>query len=152
VVPADAPRLAGSETLQRAGKLHAERHEGSAVHTLNTIELKAFIPARDFNLSKQFYQDVGFVLASDSDGVAYFHHANVSFLLQDFYVKELAENLMMHLLVESVDSWWNAIREAKIDEKYGVKVTVVEQRPWRMRDFVLFDPSGVLWRIAENTD
>ncbi len=59
--------------------------------TLNTIELKAFIPAKDFELSKRFYQDVGFILASDTDGVAYFHHANVSFLLQDFYVKELAQ-------------------------------------------------------------
>ena len=120
--------------------------------TLNTIELKAFVPAKDFELSKQFYQDVGFVLASNTDGIAYFLHANVSFLLQNFYVKELAENFMMHLLVESVDSWWTAIRDAKIAETYGVKVTPVEQRPWRMRDFVLIDPSGVLWRIAENSE
>lgn len=120
--------------------------------TLNTIELKAFVPAKDFELSKQFYQDVGFVLASDTDGIAYFHHANVSFLLQNFYVKELAENFMMHLLVESVDSWWTTIRDAKIAEKYGVKITPVEQRPWRMRDFVVIDPSGVLWRIAENSE
>ena len=120
--------------------------------TLNAIELKVFIPAKDFALCKQFYQDIGFVLASDTDGVAYFHHANVSFLLQNFYVKELAENLMMHLLVESVDSWWTAIRDAKIAERYAVKVTAVEQRPWRMRDFVLIDPSGVMWRIAENSE
>ena len=76
----------------------------------------------------------------------------MSFLLQNFYVKELAENFMMHLSVESVDSWWTAIRDAKIAETYGVKVTPVEQRPWRMRDFVLIDPSGVLWRIAENSE
>jgi hypothetical protein len=132
--------------------LHVELHEGGGVPTLNTIELKAFVPAKDFELSKQFYQDVGFVLASNTDGIAYFHHENVSFLLQNFYVKELAENLMMHLLVESVDSWWTAIRDAKIAKKYGVKVTLVEQRPWRMRDFVLIDPSGVLWRIAENSE
>jgi hypothetical protein len=25
--------------------------------TLNTIELKAFVPAKDFELSKQFYQE-----------------------------------------------------------------------------------------------
>jgi hypothetical protein len=25
------------------------------------------------------------------------------------------------------------------------------QQPWRMRDFVLYDPSGVLWRIGQNT-
>ncbi len=117
---------------------------------LNTVELKAFVPAKDFALSKQFYQDIGFTLASDTDGIAYLHHQNVSFLLQNFYVKEHADNFMMHLLVESVDSWWKTIKERKISEKYGVKILPPEQRPWGMRDFVLFDPSGVLWRIAEN--
>jgi uncharacterized glyoxalase superfamily protein PhnB len=119
---------------------------------MNTIELKAFVPAKNFELSKRFYLDIGFVQASDTDGIAYFHCGNVSFLLQNFYVKELAENFMMHLLVENVDSWWVRIQDAKIAEKYGVKVSAVEQRPWRMRDFVLTDPSGVLWRIAENTE
>ena len=119
--------------------------------TLKTIELKAFVPAKDFELSKQFYQDVGFTLASVSHGVAYFHHGSVGFLLQNFYVRELAENLMMHLLVESVDAWWASIQERKIAEKYGVRILPPERRPWTMRDFVLTDPSGVLWRIAENT-
>ena len=119
--------------------------------SLNTIELKVFVPAKDFELSKQFYQDIGFTLASDTDGIAYFHHENVSFLLQNFYMKELAENFMMHLLVENVDAWWKEIQERKISEKYGVKILPPEQRPWRMRDFVHLDPSGVLWRIAENT-
>ena len=68
---------------------------------LRIVELKPFVPARDYELSKRFYQDLGFTLASDADGVAYFHHETVSFLLQDFYLKELAENLMLHLLVES---------------------------------------------------
>ena len=30
---------------------------------MKTVEVKAFVPARDFALSKQFYQDLGFVLA-----------------------------------------------------------------------------------------
>jgi uncharacterized glyoxalase superfamily protein PhnB len=121
------------------------------MNTLNTIELKAFVPAKDFEISKQFYQDIGFTMASDFDGVAYFHHENVSFLLQDFFVQELADNFMMHLLVESVDAWWAQIQEKNIAEKYGVKLLPPEQRPWKMRDFVLLDPLGVLWRIAENT-
>jgi len=121
------------------------------MNMLRTIELKAFVPARDFELSKRFYQDVGFTLGSDSNGIAYFHHENVSFLLQNYYVKELADNFMMHLLVESVDAWWAKIQERQIAEKYGVRQLPPEQRPWGMRDFVLIDPSGVLWRIAENT-
>ena len=118
--------------------------------TLNTIELKAFVPAKDFALAKQFYQDLGFTMPWASDELAYLHHGNVSFLLQNFYVKELAENLMMHLLVQSVDAWWAFVQEKKIAEKYRIKLLPPEPRPWGMRDFVLIDPSGVLWRIAEN--
>jgi catechol 2,3-dioxygenase-like lactoylglutathione lyase family enzyme len=121
------------------------------MNAMKTVELKAFVPAKDFELSKRFYQDIGFTLASDSDGIAYFHYGDVSFLLQNFYVKELAENFMMHLLVENIDAWWAEIQARSIAEKYGVRILPPEQRPWRMRDFVLLDPSGVLWRIAQNT-
>ena len=37
------------------------------------------------------------------------------------------------------------------DRNYGIRLDAPEQRPWAMRDFVLSDPSGVLWRIAQNT-
>jgi predicted lactoylglutathione lyase len=119
--------------------------------TLNTIELKAFVPAKDFELSKQFYHDLGFTMPWSDKSLAYMHHGNTSFFLQNFYVKELADNFMMHLLVEDVDAWWANVQEKQIAPKYGVSILPPEQRPWKMRDFVLIDPSGVLWRIAENT-
>ena len=117
---------------------------------LHVTEVKAFVPTKDFELSKQFYQDLGFTMASEGGGVAYFHHGHASFLLQDFCVEEHINNFMMHLLVESVDDWYQHIKDVGILEKYQVKVEPIELQPWRMRDFVLFDPSGVLWRIAQN--
>ena len=117
---------------------------------LATVELKAFVPAKDFGQSKRFYQDLGFTLASDGDGVAYFHRGDCAFLLQDYYDEGLAKNLMMHLLVEDVDAWRALVTERDLVGTYGVRVTEVETRPWRMRDFALTDPSGVLWRIAQN--
>jgi uncharacterized glyoxalase superfamily protein PhnB len=48
--------------------------------------------------------------------------------------------------------WDKTIDDAGIAGKYGVKVGAIELQPWRMRDFVLFDPSGVLWRIAQNVN
>ncbi len=119
---------------------------------LTCVEIKAFVPAKDYELSKRFYQDLGFTLASDGGGVAYFHHGNTSFLLQDYYVEALAHNLMMHLLVEDVDAWWQHLRDVQIEHRYCVKLGAIERQPWRMRDFTLHDPSGVLWRIAQNTD
>jgi catechol 2,3-dioxygenase-like lactoylglutathione lyase family enzyme len=118
----------------------------------SVVEIKAFIPAKDFELSKAYYRDIGFTMASDGGGIAYFHCGNASFLLQDFCTAALAENFRMHLLVADVDAWWHHIKQSGITEKYGVSLSDIEQQPWRMRDFCLTDPSGILWRIGQNTD
>ena len=115
---------------------------------MQTVEIKAFVPARDFALSKRFYQDLGFTLAWSDDDLAYFRHGPSSFLLQNF--SEPPDNFMMHLLVEDVDAWWQHVQEQEIIEKYGVKAEPPADRPWGMRDFVVVDPTSVLWRIAQN--
>ena len=115
---------------------------------LAAVEIKAFVPARNFELSKEFYVALGFTLASSEDGIVYFHCGNSSFLLQDFFVREHAENFQMHLLVESVDDWHEHIKAKGIAERFDVALGEPEDRPWAMRDFTLIDPCGVLWRIA----
>ena len=117
---------------------------------LTAVEIKAFVPARDFNLSKQFYQDLGFDLPWSSDDLAYLHHGNCSFLLQNYYVKEHADNFMMHLLVDDVDAWWRHVEAQKIGSKYATKAEPPQDQPWGIRDFVLVDPTGVLWRIGQD--
>ena len=120
--------------------------------SLRAIELKPFVPAKDFALSRRFYADLGFVEASEVGGVAYFRHGEVSFLLQDFFNQSLAENLMLHLLVEDIAAWHARLVGAGIAARYGVQQSEIVLQPWRMRDFTLSDPSGVLWRIAQNTE
>ena len=117
---------------------------------MTTVEIKAFVPSRDFELSKQFYRDLGFDVAWSSDALAYLRHGNSSFLLQNFYVPVHAGNSMMHLLVEDVEAWWSHVEARGLAAKYGVKVEPPEDRPWGIRDFVVVDPSGVLWRIGQN--
>lgn len=119
---------------------------------LKVTEIKAFVPAKDFELSKRFYQDLGFTMASEGGGVAYFHFGHVSFLLQDFCAESLAENFMMHILVEDVDAWHAHVAASNVATRYGTRVGQIESQPWRMRDFCLLDPSGVLWRVGQNTD
>lgn len=120
------------------------------MENLATVEIKAFVPARDFALSKRFYQDFGFELAWSDDQLAYFRHGNSSFLLQHFYHPDHAANFMMHLLVEDVDAWWRHVEEADIMAKYGVTAEPPQDRPWHLRDFALIDPTGVLWRVGQN--
>jgi uncharacterized glyoxalase superfamily protein PhnB len=120
--------------------------------TMETVEIKAFVPAKDFELSMRFYTDLGFTIPWSSDDLAYLHAGNCSFLLQKFYVKEQAENFMMHLLVVDVEAWWRHVQEQRIVERYGIRAEPPGDRPWNMRDFVLIDPTGVLWRIGQNID
>lgn len=119
---------------------------------LRITEIKAFVPSKDFERSKQFYRDLGFTMAIEGGDVAYFHFGHVSFLLQDFCAEGVAENFMMHILVEYVDAWWNHVQASGVVSKYGVMCTDIEAQLWRMKDFCLQDPSGVLWRIGQNTD
>ena len=85
---------------------------------MTTVEAKAFVPSRDFALSKRFYQDLGFDLAWSSEDLACFRQGNASFLLQNFYVSEHAANFMMHLLVEDVAAWWGHVQAQGLAAKY----------------------------------
>jgi Glyoxalase/Bleomycin resistance protein/Dioxygenase superfamily len=115
---------------------------------LAVVEIKAFVPAKNFALSMQFYEALGFTRASVFEDIAYFHCGESSFLLQDFFVQDHTANYQMHLLVENVDAWHEKAKA--VAERFNVKVGEPENQPWAMRDFTLFDPSGVLWRIAQN--
>lgn len=119
---------------------------------LQTVEIKAFVPAKDFDLCKRFYSDLGFTIAWSSDGLAYLAAGTSSFLLQKFYVKEHAENLMMHLLVPDVEAWWQHVVAQQLQSRYHVTVHPPEDRPWGMRDFIVTDPTGVLWRIGQDIE
>ncbi len=116
---------------------------------MTTIEVKAFVPAKDFELSKRFYRDLGFDLAWADDHLAEFRHGDSAFLLQNFYNEVHAGNFMMHLLVEDVDAWWQHIQDQGLQAKYGV-TSEAPSNKGSMRDFVLVDPTGVLWRVGQN--
>ena len=119
---------------------------------LSCEEIKAFVPAKDYGLSCEFYQHIGFELAWQSPEMAYFHHGDCRFLLQNFYNKEHADNFMMHLLVKDVVAWHQYLIAQDITKKYQVTMTEPCLQPWNMTDFVIYDPSGVLWRIGQNHD
>ncbi|EGQ8136976.1 VOC family protein [Vibrio vulnificus] len=120
------------------------------MENLNTVEIKPFVPSKDFECSKRFYQIIGFEMVSEFEGIAYFKYGSCSFLLQDFYEPVHSNNFMMHLLVEDARSWYKHVLKLNLNKEFGVKVTELIEQPWGMLEFCVTDPSGVLWRIAEN--
>lgn len=119
---------------------------------LKPVELKTFLPATDFALSQAFYKALGFSIPWQDENLAYVHLEHTAFLLQKVSTPEFAHQFQMHLLVEDVDAWHAHVSKQDIAGQFGVAMGALCQQPWRMRDFTLTDPSGVLWRIAQNTD
>lgn len=109
---------------------------------------RPFLPAKDFDLSKRFYEALGFEKALDGE-VAIFNIGDSSFILQRYYQKDWAENFMMQLTVDDLDAWWAHIRALDLPAKFGVQAPKAPAlQPWGLRVAYVFDPSGVLWHFA----
>ena len=114
-------------------------------------DIKAFVPAKDHELSKAFYSDLGFTINWSNPEIAELQIGSFRFLLQKFYVADHAGNFMMSLQVEDADAWWDHIQRSEFTRKYpGIVCKPPEMQPWGIRVLYLSDPSGVLWHITDN--
>lgn len=110
---------------------------------------RPFLPAKDFELSKRFYEALGFEKLLDSE-VAIFGIGSSSFLLQNYFEQGWAENFMMQLMVDDVDAWWAFIQGLDLPARFGVPAPKAPaMQPWGLKVAYIVDPSGVLWHIAQ---
>ena len=113
---------------------------------------RPFMPAKDFDLSKKFYEALGFEKLLDGE-VAIFKVGSGGFILQRHYQKEWAENFMMQLMVDDLDAWWSHIESLDLPGKFNAKPPrAPATQPWGIRVAFLFDPSGVLWHVGQRRD
>jgi len=96
---------------------------------LNAVEMKAFVPSRDFAVSKAFYLALGFEIPWSDDDLAYVRHGNTAFLLQRFYEPAHAANYQMHFLVENADDWHAHVTASGVVERFHVRVGIAPCRP-----------------------
>jgi hypothetical protein len=114
------------------------------------LALRPFVPAKDFAISRRFYQALGFTPTHEDDQVTILKMESFSFILQNFYEKSLAENLMVQLMVRDGAAWWQAHDPASLVASFGVKPPKPPaMQPWGLKVGFIFDPSGVLWHVAE---
>ena len=110
---------------------------------------RPFLPAKDFALSKSFYEALGFVKELDGE-VAIFRIGASSFILQRHFQKEWAENFMMQLMVDDLDAWWAHLTSLDLPQKFGIPAPKAPAlQPWGLRVAYVVDPSGVLWHVAQ---
>lgn len=112
--------------------------------------IRTFIGAKDFDISRAFYNDLGFEELIISKTMSYFKvFESIGFYLQDYYVQDWVNNSMIFLEVDDLDMYWNKLSSLGLQLKYkDVRLVPIKDDVWG-RECFLHDPSGVLWHIGE---
>ena len=112
--------------------------------------IRTFIGAKNYNESRKFYQELGFVESVISEKMSYFKvDEKLGFYLQDYFVKDWVNNSMIFLEVDDVGRVWTELNKLGLHEKYDfVRLTPVKEYDWG-RECFMHDPSGVLWHFGE---
>lgn len=111
--------------------------------------VRPFVPAKDFDLSKRFYEALGFEKLLDGE-VAIFGAASGGFILQRYYQKNWAENTMLQLMVDDLDQWWDHLSSLDLPGQFNVQAPKPPaMQPWGLRVAYVYDPSGVLWHVCQ---
>jgi catechol 2,3-dioxygenase-like lactoylglutathione lyase family enzyme len=111
---------------------------------LRIRDLKAYVPAKDFELSKRFYTALGFRMSEGWGGTADFELNGNRFRLQNYYVKDWADNFMLVMGVDDVEAWHQHVRAIADSGEFG---NVRIKPPEAVEDSLVLhvvDPSGVL--------
>lgn len=111
--------------------------------------IRPFVPTRDFDLSKRFYEALGFKKVLDGE-VAIFNAGSGGIILQRHYQEDWAGNFMLQLMVDDLDAWWNHLASLNLAERFGVpQPKAPAMQPWGLRVAYVVDPAGVLWHVAQ---
>lgn len=111
--------------------------------------IRPFIGARDFEISRNFYRDLGFQEKELGNDMSYFQTDGIGFYLQNADVKDWIDNTMIFLEVDDVDRFWDELVALDLPDKYeGVRLTPIRYYDWG-RECFLHDPSGILWHFGE---
>ena len=114
---------------------------------MNIIQIRTFIPSKDFETSKQFYQDLGFEILWNDQKMATIGTTTQNFFLQDYYVEEWANNFMLQMIVDDLDGLYT--KASLLIEKYeGTKIKAIFDADYG-RTFHLIGPAGELWHMTE---
>ena len=116
--------------------------------TLNVEDIRAFVPSKDYSLSSKFYKQLGFNLVYEADDLSIFEQGECSFILQNFYNEELANNLMLQLMVKDIGKAAEHIQKVDV---ITVKTEGPVRQPWGLVLY-MWGPSGELWHITQYED
>lgn len=110
--------------------------------------IRPFIGAKNYDISRSFYRDLGFEEVVLSADMSLFKSGEMGFYLQKAYVRDWVDNTMVFMEVEDVHQFWNELVSLNLPAKYeGVRIVPIRTLDWGSECFV-HDPSGILWHFG----
>lgn len=112
------------------------------------LSIRPFIGAKDYELSRKFYNAFGFQETILSPEMSVFNYGNIAFYLQNAFVEDWINNSMIFLEVVDLDVTWQEISALNLPAKFSsVRVSAIKNDNWG-REFFVHDPCGILWHIG----
>jgi len=111
--------------------------------------IEAFIPSgSDMKLSKALFQDLGFQLTWDQGDYAGFEKDGCKFILQNYNIREFAENLMLTVRIDNVEAYRDFIIQNDLPGKYGIRISGIHRQHYGL-ELNLIDIAGVCWHFVQ---
>ena len=117
---------------------------------LQVTEIRTFLPAKDFELSTAFYVALGFTVKWSDANMALLDSAGGRFYLQRYFVKDWADNSMLHISVADAQACFRQIDDLLASGRFpGARVAAPKQEEYGALVTYVWDPSGVLLHLAQ---
>lgn len=117
---------------------------------LQASDIRPFLPAKDFDISRDFYVALGFAVKWSDDNMALLESGNQRFYLQRYYVKDWADNSMLHITVADAHACFRQITSLLAEGRFpGARVAQPKQEDYGALVTYVWDPAGVLLHLAQ---
>lgn len=113
--------------------------------------LGTFLPTKDFELSRRFYEALGFTNHAAGDEVALFDTGAGTIILTRTNDEKWDGAFMIAIRVDDLKTWWERIAAADLPGRFGVmEPRAPAMQPWGLEVAYVGDPTGVLIHFQQN--
>lgn len=117
---------------------------------LTATDIRIFVPALDFDQSLRFYTLLGWQLKYKDDSLAELELADSRFWLQNYYVKDWANNFMFQVSVKDAQAWYDHVSKILEAESFdNARLNAPKKEDYGAITTHVWDPSGVLIHFSQ---
>jgi len=113
------------------------------------LSLEPFVPSgKNFEASKLLFEALGFNINWDAGDYVGFERDGCKFILQKYENDSFAQNFMLSVRVDDVETFRKNIIENKLPEKFGIRIGDITLQPYG-KEVNIIDIAGVCWHFTQ---